>query len=123
MIGIETFGKNAVICGRSKNVGMPMMMLLHSDGIGETEACDATVTICHRYTPPDELRVFTSTADILIVATGVPGLITGDMVKDGVAVIDVGINRVLDEKTGKYRIVGDVDFESEYIILFEHRIL
>ena len=46
--GIETFGKNAVVCGRSKNVGMPIMMLLHSDGIGETEACDATVTMCHR---------------------------------------------------------------------------
>ncbi|XP_064636865.1 bifunctional methylenetetrahydrofolate dehydrogenase/cyclohydrolase, mitochondrial-like [Lineus longissimus] len=110
--GIETFGKNAVVCGRSKNVGMPIAMLLHSDGIGETDAGDATTTICHRYTPPEELVRFTKSADILVVACGIPGLIKADMVKDGVAVIDIGINRVKDEKTGKFKLVGDVDFDG-----------
>uniref|UniRef100_A0A1B0GPZ9 Tetrahydrofolate dehydrogenase/cyclohydrolase NAD(P)-binding domain-containing protein n=1 Tax=Phlebotomus papatasi TaxID=29031 RepID=A0A1B0GPZ9_PHLPP len=50
--GIETFGKNAVVAGRSKNVGMPISMLLHADGRNDTDAMDATVTICHRFTPP-----------------------------------------------------------------------
>ncbi|KAK2160793.1 hypothetical protein LSH36_127g16047 [Paralvinella palmiformis] len=110
--GVETFGKNAVVCGRSKNVGMPIAMLLHADGIGETEACDATTTICHRYTPPEQLRDFVKSADILVVATGIPKLITADMVKEGVAVFDVGITRIRDEKTGKFKLVGDVDFEG-----------
>lgn len=110
--GIETFGKNAVVCGRSKNVGMPIAMLLHADGVYETNAGDATTTICHRYTPHEQLRVFTKTADIIVVATGIPGLITADMIKEGCAVIDVGINRVKDEQTGKMKIVGDVDFET-----------
>ena len=69
----------------------------------------------YSYTPPDQLRVFTKTADILVVATGIPGLITADMVKPGVAVIDVGINRVYDEQLGKYKLVGDVDFEGELL--------
>ncbi|KAL3877209.1 hypothetical protein ACJMK2_034949 [Sinanodonta woodiana] len=110
--GIETFGKNAVVCGRSKNVGMPIAMLLHADGIYETKAGDATTTICHRYTPPDKLTLFTKTADIIVTAAGVPNLITADMVKEGVAVIDVGITRVKDEKTGKTKLVGDVEFEG-----------
>ncbi|XP_060572573.1 bifunctional methylenetetrahydrofolate dehydrogenase/cyclohydrolase, mitochondrial-like [Ruditapes philippinarum] len=110
--GIETFGKNAVVCGRSKNVGMPIAMLLHADGIYETKAGDATTTICHRYTPPEQLKVFTQTADIIVAATGLPGLITADMIKEGCAIIDVGINRVKDEKTGKMKLVGDVDFEG-----------
>ena len=71
--------------------------------------------LCSSYTPPDQLRVFTKTADILVVATGIPGLITADMVKPGVAVIDVGINRVYDEQLGKYKLVGDVDFEGELL--------
>ena len=62
----------------------------------------------------DQLRVFVKTADILVVATGIPNLITSDMVKEGVAVIDIGINRIKDEKTGKFKLVGDVDFEGEY---------
>ncbi|KAF8789528.1 Bifunctional methylenetetrahydrofolate like protein [Argiope bruennichi] len=110
--GIETFGKNAVVCGRSKNVGMPMAMLLHADGIGETQAGDATVTICHRHTPAQQLVEFTKTADILVVATGIPHLITADMVKEGVAVIDVGISRIKDPVTGKSKLVGDVDFDG-----------
>ncbi|VDI37892.1 methylenetetrahydrofolate dehydrogenase(NAD+) / 5,10-methenyltetrahydrofolate cyclohydrolase [Mytilus galloprovincialis] len=110
--GIETFGKNAVVCGRSKNVGMPCAMLLHADGKYETQAGDATVTLCHRYTPPEQLPVFTKTADILVVACGIPKLITADMVKEGATVIDIGINRIVDEKTGKTKLVGDVDFEE-----------
>lgn len=110
--GIETFGKNAVVCGRSKNVGMPIAMLLHADGIYETKAGDATTTICHRYTPDDQLRIFTKTADIVVSATGIPKLITADMIKEGATIIDVGINRIKDEETGKTKIVGDVDFNE-----------
>ncbi|XP_077999234.1 uncharacterized protein LOC144452096 [Glandiceps talaboti] len=111
--GIDTVGKNAVVCGRSKNVGMPIAMLLHTDGShGSGLGADSTVTICHRYTPPEQLRLFTKTADILVVAVGIPGLIKADMVKDGVVVIDVGINRVQDKNTGKHQLVGDVDFKG-----------
>ncbi|XP_068210567.1 bifunctional methylenetetrahydrofolate dehydrogenase/cyclohydrolase, mitochondrial isoform X2 [Palaemon carinicauda] len=113
--GIETYGKNAVVCGRSKNVGMPMAMLLHGDGVrpdGATGGLDATTTICHRYTPADQLKVFTATADIIVTAAGVPGLITGDMIKPGCAILDVGINRIKDPVTGKAKLVGDCDFES-----------
>jgi len=74
---IETFGKHAVVVGRSKTVGMPMMMLLHADGRHETGAMDATVTICHRFTPPSDLKKLCKMADIVIVATGIPGLIKG----------------------------------------------
>lgn len=109
---IETFGKHAVVVGRSKNVGMPLMMLLHADGRHDTCAMDATVTICHRFTPPEQLKKFCKLADIIVVATGIPKLIRADMVKPGAAVIDVGITRVTDEKTGKTKLVGDVDFDE-----------
>lgn len=109
---IETFGKNAVVVGRSKNVGMPIAMLLHADGRNDTCAMDATVTMCHRFTPPEELTRFCRSADIIVTATGVPGLIKADMVKEGAAVIDVGITRVNDPATGKTKLVGDVDFEE-----------
>ncbi|KAL5239562.1 hypothetical protein ACI65C_006972 [Semiaphis heraclei] len=110
--GISTLGKNAVVCGRSKNVGMPIAMLLHADNAGETSAMDATTTICHRYTPPDQLALFTKTADIIVSAAGVPNLIRADMVKPGAAIIDVGITRVEDPKTSKSYLVGDVDFDK-----------
>lgn len=74
---------------------------------------DATTTICHRHTPPEMLRMLASTADILVTATGIPGLVTGDMVKEGAVVIDVGITRVTDERLGRTRLVGDVDFNSK----------
>ncbi|CAL1534206.1 unnamed protein product [Lymnaea stagnalis] len=108
---IETRGKNAVVCGRSKNVGLPIAMHLHSDGKGDNNAGDATTTICHRNTPPDQLMHFIKSADILVTATGVPGLVTADMVKDGVIVIDIGITRIIDEN-GKPKLVGDVDFKG-----------
>lgn len=110
--GIDTFGKNAVVIGRSKNVGLPIFMLLHADGRNETGAMDSTVTMCHRFTPPEQLKTFCRHADIIISATGVPGLITADMVKKGACIIDVGITRVKDEETGKTKLVGDVDYEG-----------
>ncbi|KAM8939394.1 bifunctional methylenetetrahydrofolate dehydrogenase/cyclohydrolase 2, mitochondrial [Pelodytes ibericus] len=110
--GIETFGKNVVVAGRSKNVGMPISMLLHTDGKHERPGGDATVTITHRYTPKELLKSHTQLADIVIVAAGIPKLITADMIKEGAAVIDVGINHIEDPVTGKAMLVGDVDFEE-----------
>ncbi|XP_042652272.1 probable bifunctional methylenetetrahydrofolate dehydrogenase/cyclohydrolase 2 isoform X7 [Tyto alba] len=66
--GIQTFGKNVVVVGRSKNVGMPISMLLHTDGEHERPGGDATVTITHRYTPKEQLKIHTQLADIVIVA-------------------------------------------------------
>ncbi|XP_067879508.1 bifunctional methylenetetrahydrofolate dehydrogenase/cyclohydrolase, mitochondrial-like isoform X1 [Heterodontus francisci] len=110
--GIPTLGKNVVVAGRSKNVGMPIAMLLHTDGAHERPGGDATVTISHRYTPKDQLREHTKLADIIVAAAGIPNLITADMIKEGAAVIDVGINRIQDPITGKPKLVGDVDFEE-----------
>uniref|UniRef100_A0A2K5NE94 methenyltetrahydrofolate cyclohydrolase n=1 Tax=Cercocebus atys TaxID=9531 RepID=A0A2K5NE94_CERAT len=73
---------------------------------------DATVTISHRYTPKEQLKKHTILADIVISAAGIPNLITADMIKEGAAVIDVGINRVHDPVTAKPKLVGDVDFEG-----------
>uniref|UniRef100_A0A8C4TGL6 methenyltetrahydrofolate cyclohydrolase n=1 Tax=Erpetoichthys calabaricus TaxID=27687 RepID=A0A8C4TGL6_ERPCA len=111
--GIDTFGKNVVVAGRSKNVGLPISMLLHTDGRHERPGGDATVTIAHRFTPIEQLKRHTCLADIIIAAAGVPRLITADMVKEGATVIDVGINRIQDPKTGKTKLVGDVDFEGK----------
>lgn len=115
---IETFGKNAVVVGRSKNVGMPIAMLLHADGRNDTCAMDATVTICHRFTPPDELKQFCRRADIIVTATGVPGLIKADMIKKGATIIDVGITKVTNPATGKTKLVGDVDFEGKLKLFY-----
>ncbi|KAM9391663.1 putative bifunctional methylenetetrahydrofolate dehydrogenase/cyclohydrolase 2 [Pholidichthys leucotaenia] len=109
---IETVGKNVLVAGRSKNVGMPIAMLLHTDRHHERPGGDATVTIAHRCTPRERLKELTSLADIVIAAAGVPRLITADMIKEGAAVIDVGINRILDPNTGKLRLTGDVDFDG-----------
>ncbi|CAH1183699.1 unnamed protein product [Phaedon cochleariae] len=108
---IRTFGKNIVVCGRSKNVGLPIALLLHSDVNNECSGYEATVTICHRHTPPEELEFFTKRADIIVSATGVVHLIKPDMVKPGACIIDVGITRTTTED-GKSKIVGDVDFEG-----------
>ncbi|TFK00027.1 leucine-rich repeat-containing protein 37A2-like [Platysternon megacephalum] len=110
--GIPTLGKNVVVAGRSKNVGMPIAMLLHTDGRHERPGGDATVTISHRYTPKEQLKQHTILADIVVAAAGIPNLITADMIKEGAAVIDVGINRVQDPVTAKSKLVGDVDFEG-----------
>ena len=102
---IDTTGRHAVIVGRSTVVGRPMAALLLQDGPGG----NATVTVCHSRTR--DIKSVTRQADILIVAMGKPEFVTGDMIKPGAAVIDVGTNRVQDPttKTG-YRLVGDVKF-------------
>ncbi|XP_063117386.1 bifunctional methylenetetrahydrofolate dehydrogenase/cyclohydrolase, mitochondrial-like [Rattus norvegicus] len=110
--GIPTLGKNVVVAGRSKNVGMPIAMLLHTDGAHERPGGDATVTISHRHTPKEQLKKHRILADIVISAAGIPNLITADMIKEGATVIDVGINRVQDPVTAKPKLVGDVDFEG-----------
>lgn len=105
--GVETSGRHAVVIGRSNIVGKPMAMLLSRKGPGG----NATVTICH--TGTKDLASYTRQADILVVASGRPNTVTGDMVKPGAVVIDVGVNRVpcAGTKTG-YRLCGDCDFES-----------
>jgi methylenetetrahydrofolate dehydrogenase (NADP+)/methenyltetrahydrofolate cyclohydrolase len=105
--GIETSGKRAVILGRSIVVGKPVALLLTMKG----EGGNATVMICHSRTP--DIGAITAEADIVIAAMGSPHFVTGDMVKEGVVVIDVGINRVEDRSAKKgYRLVGDVDFDA-----------
>lgn len=105
--GIETAGKKAVVLGRSIVVGKPVALLLTMKG----EGGNATVTICHSRT--QDIGAVTREADILIAAMGSPAFVTGDMVKDGVVVVDVGINRVEDPAAKKgYRLVGDVDFDA-----------
>jgi methylenetetrahydrofolate dehydrogenase (NADP+)/methenyltetrahydrofolate cyclohydrolase len=102
---IPTRGKHAVIVGRSLIVSKPLASLLMAPGP------DATVTLTHRHTV--DLASFTRQADILIVAVGKQNLITADMVKPGVVVIDVGQNRVPDESSPRgYRMVGDVDYAA-----------
>jgi len=95
--GVDPAGRHAVIVGRSNIVGKPMALLLLQRG--------ATVTICHSKTA--DLGAMTRQADILVVATGKPNLVRGDMLKPGAVVIDVGINRLADGK-----LAGDVAFQS-----------
>ncbi|MBI5627016.1 MAG: bifunctional methylenetetrahydrofolate dehydrogenase/methenyltetrahydrofolate cyclohydrolase FolD [Nitrosomonadales bacterium] len=95
--GVSIEGKHAVVVGRSNIVGKPMALMLLQH--------NATVTICTSKTV--DLAKFTRDADILVVATGKPKMITGDMIKPGAAIIDVGINRMADGK-----LCGDVDFDS-----------
>lgn len=105
--GIETSGRHAVVVGRSNIVGKPVSHLLMRKATGG----NATVTVCH--TGTRDLASFTKSADILVVAAGRPQTVTGEMVKPGAAVIDVGVNRVPDAAAKRgYRLVGDVDFDS-----------
>ena len=105
--GVEIEGANVVIVGRSNIVGKPVAnMLIQKNKMG-----NATVTVCHTRTK--NLAEHTRRADVIIAAAGRPDTITADMVKDGVVVIDVGVNRVEDStKKRGYRLVGDVDFEA-----------
>lgn len=104
---IETSGKHAVVIGRSNLVGKPLAQLLarkHPQG-------NATVSLCHSRTP--DLAAFTRSADIVIAAVGCPGMVTGDMIKPGAVLIDVGINKIDAPETKKgYRLVGDIDEAS-----------
>jgi methylenetetrahydrofolate dehydrogenase (NADP+)/methenyltetrahydrofolate cyclohydrolase len=105
--GVKTPGKDCVVIGRSNIVGKPMAALMMQDN----ENANCTVTVCHRHTA--DLKAHTRAADILIVAAGRPRIVTGDMVKPGAVVIDVGTNRVADpESKSGTRLRGDVDFES-----------
>lgn len=105
--GVKIEGANVVIVGRSNIVGKPVAnMLIQKNATG-----NATVTVCHTRTK--DLPFHTKQADILIAAAGRPNTVTADMVKEGVVVIDVGVNRVEDAtKKRGYRLVGDVDFEA-----------
>lgn len=101
---VETSGVKVVICGRSNIVGLPLAALL----LGRGRGANATVTVCH--TGTRDLSAETREADILVAAVGRPGMITGDMVKPGAVVIDVGISRVDDPTRRRgYRLAGDVD--------------
>ncbi|MFT5876194.1 MAG: methylenetetrahydrofolate dehydrogenase (NADP+)/methenyltetrahydrofolate cyclohydrolase [Salibacteraceae bacterium] len=104
---VETSGKHCVVVGRSNIVGLPMSILMGQNRYPG----NCTVTLTHSRTK--NLEEITKTADILIVALGKPEFITGDMVKEGVTIIDVGITRVKDEtKKSGFRLLGDVHFES-----------
>ena len=103
--GIDPSGKHAVVVGRSNIVGKPLAALL----MQKNKGANATVTVVHSGTP--DLARFTRDADILIAAIGKPCFITGDMIKPGAAVIDVGINRITGSD-GKSKLAGDVDFDS-----------
>lgn len=105
--GIETQGKHVVVLGRSQIVGKPAALLMMRKGMPG----NATVTICHSRT--QDLASITRQADVLIAAIGRANFVTEDMVKDGAAIIDVGINRVEDAtKKSGFRLVGDVEFET-----------
>lgn len=106
---IETSGKNCVVLGRSNIVGRPISVMLSAKG----NPGNATVTVCHSRTPREELVKFTRNADIIVVALGIPEFLTGDMVKEGVVIIDVGTTRVdAPERKRGWRLLGDVHFES-----------
>ncbi|MGN0877768.1 MAG: bifunctional 5,10-methylenetetrahydrofolate dehydrogenase/5,10-methenyltetrahydrofolate cyclohydrolase, partial [Kiritimatiellia bacterium] len=103
--GMDIRGKHAVVIGRSNIVGKPVAVLL------ARKETNATVTLCHTGTP--DVAKFTREADIVVVAAGRPNTLTGDMIKPGAVVIDVGVNRIPDATKPKgFRLVGDADFES-----------
>ena len=103
--GMDLAGKHAVVIGRSNIVGKPVAALLSRKSV------NATVTLCH--TGTKDLAAFTRTADVVVVAAGRPNTLTGDMLKEGAVVIDVGVNRVPDATKPKgYRLCGDADFDS-----------
>jgi methylenetetrahydrofolate dehydrogenase (NADP+)/methenyltetrahydrofolate cyclohydrolase len=104
---IETAGKHAVVIGRSNIVGRPMSILLSAN----TDPGNCTVTLCHSKTK--DLGAICRNADIIVAALGKAEFLTGDMVKEGAIIIDVGITRIPDpsKKTG-FRLLGDVHFES-----------
>ncbi|MDD6031402.1 MAG: bifunctional methylenetetrahydrofolate dehydrogenase/methenyltetrahydrofolate cyclohydrolase FolD [Kiritimatiellae bacterium] len=105
--GMDIAGKHAVVIGRSNIVGKPVAVLLSRKGAH----ANATVTLCHTGTP--DASVYTKTADIVVVAAGRPNTLTGDMLKPGAVVIDVGVNRIPDATKPKgFRLCGDADFES-----------
>ena len=104
-MGIETSGKHAVVIGRSNIVGKPVSILLARKDV------NCTVTMCH--TGTKNMAEITRQADIIVVASGHPHTLTGDMVRDGSVVIDVGVNRIPDSsKKSGFRLIGDCDFDD-----------
>ena len=100
-------GKHLVVVGRSNIVGKPVANMM----LQKNKRADCIVTVCHTAAP--DISVYTKQADILVVAAGRAGTVTGDMVKDGVVVIDVGVNRIQHpQDNSKTKVVGDVDFDS-----------
>ena len=105
--GVQIEGSHVVIIGRSNIVGKPVAAIL----MQKAKNANATVTICHSRTK--NLAEVCRQGDILVAAIGVPGFVKADMVKEGAAVIDVGVNRVDDpSKPRGFKLVGDVDFEA-----------
>jgi methylenetetrahydrofolate dehydrogenase (NADP+)/methenyltetrahydrofolate cyclohydrolase len=104
--GVEIEGAEVVVVGRSNIVGKPIANIL----LQKKEGANATVTVCHTRTR--DIAAHTKRADIIIVAAGRPKAVTADMVKEGVVVIDVGVNRIGKTAEGKAILVGDVDFEA-----------
>jgi len=105
--GMNISGKHAVVIGRSNIVGKPVAALLSRKG----PHANATVTLCHTGTP--DVASYTKTADIVVVAAGRPNTLTGEMLKPGAVVIDVGVNRIPDATRPKgFRLAGDADFDS-----------
>ncbi len=104
--GVKIEGAEVVVVGRSNIVGKPIANIL----LQKQEGANATVTVCH--TKTRDMAFHTKRADILIVAAGRPKAITADMVKEGVVVIDVGVNRIGKTAEGKAILAGDVDFEA-----------
>ncbi len=105
--GVQVDGAEVVVVGRSNIVGKPIANLLLQK---RKPVGNATVTVCH--TGTKDIASHTKRADILIVAAGVPKFVTADMVKEGVVVIDVGVNRIGTTPEGKAKLCGDVDFDS-----------
>jgi methylenetetrahydrofolate dehydrogenase (NADP+)/methenyltetrahydrofolate cyclohydrolase len=104
---IETSGKNCVVIGRSNIVGTPMSVLMSR----KAEYGDCTVTLCHSRTK--NIAEITREADIVIVALGMKEFLTGDMVKEGAVIVDVGIHRVKSDKTKSgWKLLGDVKFDE-----------
>jgi methylenetetrahydrofolate dehydrogenase (NADP+) / methenyltetrahydrofolate cyclohydrolase len=101
-------GKEVVVVGRSNIVGKPMVAIMIQKRLG----ANATVTCVHTGTPKDKMIEHCRRADILIVAAGVPNYIQADWVKEGVCVIDVGVNRIGMTESGKAKLAGDVDFAA-----------
>ncbi len=104
--GVETSGAEVVVVGRSNIVGKPIANLMFQ----KREGGNATVTVCHTRTR--DMAFHTRRADILVVAAGRPKVVTADMVKEGVVVIDVGVNRIGKTPEGKAILCGDVDFDA-----------
>ena len=106
--GVKTKGAEVVVVGRSNIVGKPIANIM----LQKKEGANSTVTIVHTGTPPEKVIEHCRRADILIVAAGVPKYVKADWVKEGAAVIDVGVNRIGKSESGKAILAGDVDYEN-----------